>query len=31
MKIKTNVFINMNIILKLNFYGHNKLKFQPTT
>ena len=24
-------FINMNIKIKLNFFSHNKLKFQPRT
>ena len=31
MKIKMNLFIGMNIKIKLNFFSHNKLKFQART
>ena len=31
MKTKMDLFINMNIKIKFNFFSHNKLKFQPRT
>ena len=31
MKIKMNLFYKHEYKKKLNFFGHNKLKFQPRT
>ena len=31
MKKRMNLFLNMNLKLKLNFFSYNKLKFQPRT